>query len=74
MDKRINLVNILKNQPWARDVTIKDESIKVQVSAEDSYLIPDILVSNNIRVFSIIPRTSLEDYYISLIHSKDKSI
>jgi len=62
--------NILKSESWVKKVSLEDEILKVSISAECRPKLAECLVRNEIKVSSIIPRTSLEDYYLSLVKSE----
>jgi len=63
-----NAVEILKKQPWIHRLEIKDDSIMVNVHSEKLSDLTELLVHNGCKVEAIIPRTSLEDLFLSKIH------
>lgn len=69
-DKPQQALNLLQSEPWVKKVALSDEILKVHLSAECRPKLAEFLIRNKIRVSSIIPRTSLEDYYLSLVKSE----
>ncbi len=66
-DKPQKALDLLQSEPWVKKVALSDEILKVHLSAECRPKLAECLIRNKIRVSSIIPRTSLEDYYLSLV-------
>ena len=62
---------LLKNERWVKDITVTGDTIKVRLLAKDRHLIADKLVGNGLKVSAIIPRASLEDYYLSLVQRNE---
>ena len=57
---------LLKKQDWVTSLSIDNDSIEVKLA---SGFVPEMntfLVQNNIRVSAIIPKRSLEDYFLSI--------
>jgi len=57
---------LLKRQDWVTSLSIDNDSIEVKLA---SGFVPEMntfLVQNNIRVSAIIPKRSLEDYFLSI--------
>lgn len=71
-DKPQQALNLLQSEPWVKKVALSDEILKVHLSAECRPKLAECLIRNKIRVSSIIPRTSLEDYYLSLVKSESE--
>lgn len=57
----------LRQEKWIKKVTLEDGLLKVQIPGESRPALTDFLVKNNFAVSAIVPRTSLEDYYLSLL-------
>ncbi len=57
----------LKTEEWIQKVELEDKVLKVHIVAEKRPMLTEYLVRNHHAVFSIVPRTSLEDYYLSLL-------
>lgn len=62
--------NHLKTEKWIKDISIENSLVKVHVLAEKRPDLAEFLVRNQFKVFSIVPRTSLEDYYLSLLKTR----
>lgn len=71
-DKPQKALDLLQSEPWVKKVALSDEILKVHLSAECRPKLAECLIRNKIRVSSIIPRTSLEDYYLSLVKSESE--
>jgi len=64
-------LRICHDSQWIKKVEVKDRTLKVQIiSADRPNLVKD-LVTGGVAVQAVIPRTSLEDYYLSLVQSSD---
>ncbi|MDO9548944.1 MAG: ABC transporter ATP-binding protein [Candidatus Marinimicrobia bacterium] len=62
--------NHLKTENWVKDITLENGLLKVHVSVEKRPALVEFLIHNHFKVFSIVPRTSLEDYYLSLLKTR----
>ncbi|MBU0710895.1 ABC transporter ATP-binding protein [bacterium] len=62
--------NHLKTEKWVKDITLENGLLKVHVSVEKRPVLAEFLIHNHFKVFSIVPRTSLEDYYLSLLKTR----
>lgn len=62
---------ILAEDSHIRKITLTGNSLKVQAATETQPDIIERLVQNGLRVSAVIPRTSLEDYYLSLVKHSD---
>lgn len=60
----------LQSEEWIKDVSIDKNLLKVHISAEKRPVLTEFLVRNHFNVYSIVPRTSLEDYYLSLLQTR----
>jgi len=60
----------LQTEEWIKDVSIDKNLLKVHISAEKRPVLTEFLVRNHFNVYSIVPRTSLEDYYLSLLQTR----
>jgi ABC-type multidrug transport system ATPase subunit len=58
---------LLRQEAWVKKVSIVDELLKVQMPGESRPALTEFLVKNNFAVSAVVPRTSLEDYYLSLL-------
>lgn len=58
---------LLKNEEWLDDITLEGEILKVHLNADSRPLLSECLVRSGFKIFSIVPRTSLEDYYLTLL-------
>ena len=67
VDKPRKALNILKKTDWIRKVKLSDGVLKVQIDEAQRPQMVGLLVSQGIQVAAVIPRSSLEDYYLSLI-------
>ena len=60
--------SLLENETWIQKVTLGNDVLKIQIPAENRPRLTRFLVENEFAVSSIIPRTSLEDYYLTLLN------
>jgi ABC-2 type transport system ATP-binding protein len=63
--------SILGKLEFISSVDIMDNFLKVRVSSQYLSDINKALVDNGVEVTAIIPRTSLEDYFLSLTQSEN---
>jgi ABC-2 type transport system ATP-binding protein len=63
---------ILEEEKLAEDIIINHGKLKVHTSPENRPKIVELLVKNKIEVSTVVPRTNLEDYYLSLIKERHK--
>lgn len=64
---------ILEDSELADDIVITHGKMKVHTVPENRPEIIKLLVQNNIEVSTVVPRTNLEDYYLSIIKERHKS-
>jgi ABC-type multidrug transport system ATPase subunit len=57
----------LKNEKWIRDIQLEKGVLKVSIDTDKRALLTENLVRHQFSVYSVVPRTSLEDYYLSLL-------
>lgn len=62
--------SLLEKQRWVDKVAVEKGVLKVQVSSDKRCILTKFLVNEGFEVSAVIPRTSLEDYYISLVQKK----
>jgi len=60
---------VLSNQSQVEEVIVADSSLKVKAPTDQLGLLNRTLVENGVEVTAIIPRASLEDYFLSLTES-----
>jgi len=60
---------VLSNQSQVEEVIVADSALKVKAPNDQLGILNKILVDNGIEVSAIIPRASLEDYFLSLTES-----
>lgn len=70
IDRPEDAYQLLKTEKWLDDITLDDELLKVHLSADSRPLLAEFLVRHDFRIYSIIPRTSLEDYYLTLLKKR----
>lgn len=70
VDNPERALNHLKTEKWVKDITMENGLLKVHVSVEKRPALAEFLIHNHFKVFSIVPRTSLEDYYLSLLKTR----
>lgn len=61
---------ILEDSDIADDIVINHGKLKIHAIPENRPEIVKLLVKNNINVSTVVPRTNLEDYYLSLIKER----
>ena len=59
--------DLLRQEKWVHKVALEDGLLKVQLPGESRPRLTEILIKNDFAVAAIVPRTSLEDYYLSLL-------
>ncbi|MEE9166642.1 MAG: ABC transporter ATP-binding protein [Candidatus Neomarinimicrobiota bacterium] len=57
---------VLKKLEYVKTVSVVGDTLKVTISSTDLSDLTKTLVENGIQVSAVIPRTSLEDYFLSL--------
>jgi len=62
---------VLADEPRIRQITLTENTLKVQAAVEARPDLVERLVQNGLKVSAVIPRTSLEDYYLSLVQHSD---
>jgi ABC-type multidrug transport system ATPase subunit len=70
VDQTDKSVKILSNYEWVHRCDVKEEILRVSISADKTSELVQILVQNDILVSAVIPKTSLEDLYLSKIGIK----
>lgn len=61
---------LLAEEEWIKKTTLSERILKVQVAGNFRPRLVDFLVSHDLKVSSIVPRTHLEDFYLSLIEQR----
>ncbi|MBN2281337.1 MAG: ABC transporter ATP-binding protein [Candidatus Marinimicrobia bacterium] len=64
---------ILDESELAEEIVISHQKLKIHTTPENRPAIVKLLVENNIDVSTVMPRTNLEDYYLSIIKEKHKA-
>jgi ABC-type multidrug transport system ATPase subunit len=59
-------VDLLKHQDWIQSVLEKPNGIEVKVPVTEVHRVNTLLVRNNISVSALIPRRSLEEYFLTI--------
>ena len=59
-------VSVIQQLDFVKIVVVSEESIKVSVSKDDLPNLTTVLVEKGIKVSAIVPRSSLEDFFLSL--------
>ncbi len=65
---------LLEEAELAEDIIITHEKLKVHTTPENRPEIVKLLVEKGINVYTVVPRTNLEDYYLSIIKEKHKKL
>lgn len=60
---------VLSNQSQVEEVIVADSALKVKAPTDQLGVLNKMLVDNGVEVSAIIPRASLEDYFLSLTES-----
>ncbi|MCK4640047.1 MAG: ABC transporter ATP-binding protein [Candidatus Marinimicrobia bacterium] len=71
VDQPERACDLLKIERWIKKVSIAENVIKVQIMEKERPRLTEFLVRNHFAVYSVVPRTSLEDYYLSLLKKKE---
>ena len=71
VDDPVKARAVLTDDSRVRDITLTDNSLKVHAATESRPGIIESLVENGLKISAVIPRTSLEDYYLSLVQHSD---
>lgn len=64
---------LLQKESWIQKITLSDRLLKIQIPAEMRPKLTQFLVQNEFQVSSVIPRTSLEDYYLTLLGKESEN-
>lgn len=64
-------VSVIQQLDFVKIVAVSEESIKVSVSKVDLPNLTTVLVEKGIKVSAIVPRSSLEDFFLSLTVGDD---
>ena len=72
VDQTEKSINILSNFKWVHRCDEKNGILRVSIASNKIAELVNILVQNKILVSAIIPKTSLEDLYLSKIGIKSK--
>lgn len=59
---------VLESESWIEKVSLDKDILKVRISGENRPQLTEFLVRNRFAVNAVIPRTSLEDYYLTLLN------
>lgn len=62
---------VLAGLEFVTNLVVIDDVLKVTVSSQNLSQVNEALVSNGVRVSALIPRTSLEDFFLSLTGNED---
>ncbi len=63
-------MQLLLPKKWAREMSVSEDILKVQVALQDRPRLISYLIGEGLQIYSVIPRTSLEDYYLTLIERR----
>ena len=72
VDKVEKSINLLSNYKWIHRCDVTDDILRVSIVPNKISDLVNILVQNNILVSAVIPKTSLEDLYLSKLGIKSK--
>ncbi len=61
---------LLQEDRAVKKISVKDSIIKLSVDRNELGRLNELLVTNGIQVSAIVPRTSLEDYFLSLVEGR----
>ncbi len=67
VDKPEEALPLLTGEAWIGKVESGGNSLKVHITSGQRPRLVEFLVQNRFQVFSVIPRTTLEDYYLGLL-------
>ncbi len=70
IDKPEDAMKFLLSESFLKKMTVSGEKLKIHVSSTRRPEVIKKLVEKNFKISSVIPRTSLEDYYLSLIEKR----
>ncbi|MCF7741328.1 MAG: ABC transporter ATP-binding protein, partial [Candidatus Marinimicrobia bacterium] len=65
-------LDLLMDQSYVNKASLKNDRLNIHVSPEDRYKIIELLVNNNFKISGMIPRTSLKNYYLSLLNTNEE--
>lgn len=65
--------DLLKNENYILNIRIEDEILKIKTYLNKVSDINELLVKNQIKVSSIIPKRTLEDLYLELTQNEEKN-
>jgi len=63
-------MQLLLPKKWARQMSVSEDILKIQVALADRPRLISYLIAEGFQIYSVIPRTSLEDYYLTLIERR----
>ncbi|MCF7885261.1 MAG: ABC transporter ATP-binding protein [Candidatus Marinimicrobia bacterium] len=69
VDKPQEALELLLNQKWINKISLENNKLKLHISGKKRPLLTRFLVEAGFQVYAVKPRTSIEDYYISLIRT-----
>ncbi|MEA1882590.1 MAG: ATP-binding cassette domain-containing protein [Candidatus Marinimicrobia bacterium] len=72
VDQLDKAMELLSGQEWVHRCDIVEGVLRVGIDREKTSDLVQLLVQNNIQVSAVIPRTSLEDLYLSKLGTKSK--
>lgn len=72
VDKPLEALDMLLEQNWVNKISLCDEKLRLHISRGRRAQLTKFLVENGFEVYAVKPRTSIEDYYISLMKSEHK--
>jgi hypothetical protein len=72
VDQTEKSINLLSEYKWIHRCDVREGVLRVSIVPNKISELVNILVQNKILVSAIIPKTSLEDIYLSKIGIKNK--
>ena len=67
VDRPRAALDILINQSWVNKISLENEKLKLNIASHRRPQMAKLLIDSGFKVYSIKPRRSIEDYYLSLI-------
>jgi ABC-2 type transport system ATP-binding protein len=71
VDEPVRASEICNSSPLVKRTEINGNTLKVWISGQERHNLVNLLVTSGVTVHAAIPRTSLEDFYLSLVQSSD---
>jgi len=72
VDEPQEALELLMQQKWVNKIFIENDKLKIHIASQDRPRLTKLLVESGFNVYSIKPRTSIEDYYVSLTRKHNK--